>query len=164
RHRPRPHHLVGRPPSPRAANQAGYRLLKQALVAARLARQEVYGKSPQPLMSFVIDESVLRRPIGGREVLHGQLEHLLLAGQKPTVEIPVMPLGSEENAGMAGPFTLIETAEGRRIAYAEVQNVSHVHTERRPVKGLEVKYGILRAQALTPRASLSHVEKLLGEL
>ncbi|MFC5957866.1 helix-turn-helix domain-containing protein [Streptomyces pratens] len=133
-------------------------------VAARLARQEVYGKSPQPLMSFVVDESVLRRPIGGRDVLRGQLEQILLAGRKPTVEIQVMPLGSEENAGMAGPFTLIETAEGRRIAYVEVQNVSHVHTERRPVKGLEVKYGILRAQALTPRASLSHIEELLGEL
>ncbi|MFE9921879.1 helix-turn-helix domain-containing protein [Streptomyces sp. NPDC005774] len=133
-------------------------------VVARLARQEVYGRSPQPMMSFVIDESVLRRPIGGRGVLRGQLERILLAGRKPTVEIQVMPPGSEENAGMAGPSILIETAEGRRIAYVEVQNVSHVHTERRLVKGLEVKYGILRAQALTPRASLSHIEELLGEL
>ncbi|MFD0209804.1 helix-turn-helix domain-containing protein [Streptomyces hirsutus] len=133
-------------------------------VAARLARQEVYDKSPRPLMSFIIDESVLRRPIGGRDVLRGQLEQILPAGRKPSVEIQVMPLGSEENAGMAGPFTLIETAEGRRIAYVEVQNISHVHTERRLVKGLEVKYGILRAQALTPRASLSHIEELLGEL
>lgn len=133
-------------------------------VVARLARQEVYGRSPQPMMSFVTDESVLRRPIGGRSVLRGQLEQILLAGRRPTVEVQVMPLGSEENAGMAGPFILIETAEGRRIAYVEVQNVSHVHTERRLVKGLEVKYGILRAQALTPRASLSHIEELLGEL
>ncbi|CAM5744743.1 helix-turn-helix transcriptional regulator [Streptomyces hirsutus] len=97
-------------------------------------------------------------------MLRGQLEQILLAGRRPTVEVQVMPLGSEENAGMAGPFILIETAEGRRIAYVEVQNVSHVHTERRLVKGLEVKYGILRAQALTPRASLSHIEELLGEL
>ncbi|MDQ1015564.1 transcriptional regulator with XRE-family HTH domain [Streptomyces afghaniensis] len=133
-------------------------------VVARLARQDVFAKRPEPLMSFVIDESVLRRPIGGRGVLRGQLEQILLAGQKRTVEIQVMPLGSEEHAGLAGPFTLIETSEGRRIAYVEVQNVSHVHTERRPVKGLEVKYGILRAQALTPQASLTYVEKLLGEL
>ncbi|MCP9206403.1 helix-turn-helix domain-containing protein [Streptomyces sp. NEAU-Y11] len=132
-------------------------------VAARLARQEVFAKRPAPLMSFVIDESVLRRPIGGRAVLRGQMEQILLAGQRCTVEIQVMPLDSEENAGLAGPFTLLETAEGRRIAYVEVQNVSHVHTERRLVKGLEVKYGILRAQALTPQASLNYVEKLLGE-
>lgn len=132
-------------------------------VAARLARQEVFAKRPAPLMSFVIDESVLRRPIGGRGVLRGQMEQILLAGQRCTVEIQVMPLDSEENAGLAGPFTLLETVEGQRIAYVEVQNVSHVHIERRSVKGLEVKYGILRAQALTPQASLNYVEKLLGE-
>jgi hypothetical protein len=74
-----------------------------------------------------------------------------------------MPLDREENAGLAGPFTLIETKAGRRIAYVEVQNVSHVHSERHLVRGLEVKYGILRAQALTPQESLRFVEKLLGE-
>lgn len=133
-------------------------------VSARLARQDVFAKRPAPLMSFVIDESVLRRPIGGREVLRGQLEQVLLTGQRRTVEVQIMPLNREENAGLAGPFTLTETKGGRRIAYVEVQNVSHVHTERHLVRGLEVKYGILRAQALTPRESLAYVEKLLGEL
>lgn len=133
-------------------------------VAARLARQEIFAQRPSPLMSFVIDESVLRRPIGGRTVLRGQLEQILLAGHRRAVEIQVMPLDSEENAGLAGPFTVMETSKGHRIAYVEVQNVSHVHSERRLVWGLEIKYGILRAQALTPQASLGYVEKLLGEL
>jgi transcriptional regulator with XRE-family HTH domain len=132
-------------------------------VAVRMARQELFAKRPMPVMSYVIDESVLRRPIGGRNVLRGQLEQLLLIGQRRTVEIQVMPLDREENAGLAGPFTLIETKAGRRIAYVEVQNVSHVHSERHLVRGLEVKYGILRAQALTPQESLRFVEKLLGE-
>ncbi|MFY1679243.1 DUF5753 domain-containing protein [Streptomyces sp. WMMC905] len=105
-------------------------------VAARIARQEIFAKRPNPLLSFVIDESVSRRPIGGRGVPRAQLEQILSVGQKRTVEIQVMPLGSEEHAGLAGPFTLIETAEGRRIAYLEVQNVSQVHTDRRLVKGL----------------------------
>lgn len=133
-------------------------------MAARLARQNIFTKRPAPLMSFVIDESVLRRPIGGRGILRGQLEQVLLTGQKRTVEVQIMPLSQEENAGLAGPFTLTETGGGRRIAYVEVQNVSHVHTERHLVRGLEVKYGILRAQALTPRESLAYVEKLLGAL
>lgn len=136
----------------------------QQRVAARLARQELFARRPSPLLSFVIDESVLRRPIGGRNILRGQLEQVLLVGTKRTVEIQVMPLGREENAGLAGPFTLTETRESRRIAYVEVQNVSRVHTERHLVRGLETKYGILRAQALTPRESLSLIEKLLGEL
>lgn len=83
-------------------------------------------------------------------------------GQRRNVEIQVMPLDREENAGMAGPFTLIETKEGRRIASAEVQNVSRLQTERDRVRALEAKYGIIRAQALTPHESLAYVEKLLG--
>ncbi|MEH0633264.1 helix-turn-helix transcriptional regulator [Streptomyces bottropensis] len=132
-------------------------------VAARLARQEIYTRRPAPLTTFVIDESVLRRPIGGYDVLRGQLEQVLLIGQKRTVEIQVLPLGREENAGLAGPFTLFDTREGRRVAYVEVQNVSQVHTERFLVRGLEAKYGTLRAQALTPQESLAYVEELLRE-
>ncbi|MFJ8939804.1 helix-turn-helix domain-containing protein [Streptomyces sp. NPDC102365] len=132
-------------------------------VAARLARQEIYTRRPTPLTTFIIDESVLRRPIGGYDVLRGQLEQILIIGQKRTVEIQVLPLGREENAGLAGPFTLFDTREGRRVAYVEVQNVSQVHTERHLVRGLEVKYGTLRAQALTPQESLAYVEELLRE-
>ncbi|CAL9371485.1 hypothetical protein SUDANB54_00873 [Streptomyces sp. enrichment culture] len=133
-------------------------------VAARLARQEIFHRAPHPLMSFVIDESVLRRPIGGRDVLRGQLEQVLLVSHMRHVEVQVMPLNRDENAGMAGPFTLIETKGERRIAYVEVQNVSRVHSDRESVRALEAKYGTLRAQALTPRESVAYVEKLLGEL
>ncbi|MGW7619746.1 helix-turn-helix domain-containing protein [Streptomyces antimycoticus] len=133
-------------------------------VAARLARQEIFHRKPTPLVSFVIDEAVLRRPLGGRGILRGQLEQVLLVSRMRHVEVQVMPLDREENAGMAGPFTLIETKGGRRIAYVEVQNVSRVHCDREPVRALEAKYGSLRAQALTPRESFAYVEKLLGEL
>ncbi|MFD8522101.1 helix-turn-helix domain-containing protein [Streptomyces capillispiralis] len=132
-------------------------------VGARLDRQGILSSHDALLASFVMDEAVLRRPIGGRGILRGQLEQILLMGQQRNVEIQVMPLDREENAGMAGPFTLIETKEGRRIAYAEVQNVSRLQTERDRVRALEAKYGIIRAQALTPRESLAYVEKLLGE-
>ncbi|MET9804992.1 helix-turn-helix domain-containing protein [Streptomyces halstedii] len=132
-------------------------------VIARLARQAIFDRRPAPLLSFVIDEAVLRRPIGGQAVLRAQLEQLLIVAKKQTVEIQIMPLRSEENAGMAGPFTLIETVEGRRITYVEVQTVSHVHTDRQRVRALEAKYGILRAQALTPQKSATYVEGLLGE-
>ncbi|WP_030859341.1 helix-turn-helix domain-containing protein [Streptomyces sp. NRRL S-37] len=133
-------------------------------VAARLARQRIFGRRPTPLVSFIMDESVLRRPIGGHGVLRGQLEQLLLVGQKRTVELQILPLSREQNAGLAGPFMLFDTQEGRRIAYVEVQNVSHVHAEQHLVRGLETKYGTLRAQALSPQESLTYIENLLGEL
>lgn len=132
-------------------------------VAARLARQEIFARTPMPTISFVIEESVLRRPLGGRSVMRGQLEQMLLIGQRRNVEIQVMPTLREEHAGLAGPFTLIETKEGRRIAYVEAHKDSRLYTERKSVRGFEEQYGILRAEALTPRESLAFMEKLLGE-
>ncbi|WP_225096554.1 helix-turn-helix transcriptional regulator [Streptomyces sp. CoH27] len=133
-------------------------------VAARLARQEIFAKRPTPHFSFVIDEAVLLRPLGGDVVWRGQLEHLLLVGEKRNVQIQVMPNSRQEHAGLGGPFTLMEVREGRRIAYTEVQGDSHVHTERGKVRELERTYGTLRAQALTPAESLALIEKLLGEV
>ncbi|MEV4190544.1 helix-turn-helix domain-containing protein [Streptomyces toxytricini] len=132
-------------------------------VAARLARQEILTRMPLPTISFVIEESVLRRPLGGRTVMHGQLRQVLMTGRRRNVEIQVVPTDLEEHAGLEGPFTLIETRDGRRIAYVEGYKDSRLHTDRTPVRELEEQYGILRAQALTPRASLVFVEKLLGE-
>ncbi|MEV7956634.1 helix-turn-helix transcriptional regulator [Streptomyces sp. NPDC088141] len=131
-------------------------------VQARLARQSIFARQPLPTISFVIEESVLTRPLGGGSVMRGQLEHLLLCGLRRNVEIQVMPNGREEHAGLAGPFTLIETIEGRRIAYVEAYKHSHLYTERKSVRELEEQYGLLRAQALTPRESLELIEKLLG--
>lgn len=132
-------------------------------VAARMARQEMFERAALPTLSFVIEESVLRRPLGGWEVMRGQLEQIMLHGQRRNVEIQAMPTVCVEHAGVAGPFTLIETAEGRRIAYVEAHKNGRLHTERKSVREIEEQYGILRAQALTPRETLTLVEKLLGE-
>ncbi|MFJ2019279.1 helix-turn-helix domain-containing protein [Streptomyces nodosus] len=133
-------------------------------VAARMLRQEILSRWPAPLMSFVIEEAVLRRPIGGTEVCRGQLEQILVTGRNRSVEIQIMPLQREDHAGLAGPFTLIETKAGQRIAYAEVQKSSSLYTERTTVRELEAQYGIIRAQALTPRESMAFIEELLGDL
>ncbi|MGW2115823.1 helix-turn-helix domain-containing protein [Streptomyces zhihengii] len=130
-------------------------------VVARLARQDVLVRKPLSTFSFVIEESVLTRPVGGRGVTRGQWEQLLLCGQQRNVDIQVMPNAREEHAGLAGPFTLIETKEGRRIAYVEAYKHSRLYTDRGTVRQLEEQYGLLRAQALTPRESLAFIVKLL---
>ncbi|WP_055711910.1 helix-turn-helix domain-containing protein [Streptomyces torulosus] len=132
-------------------------------VAARLARQEIFDRRPLPTISFVIEETVLRRPIGGWSIWRGQLEQIYLRGQSRNVEMQVMPTEVVEHAALAGPFTLIETLKGQRIAYVEVQKESRLFHERSSVREYEEQYGILRAQALTPRESLQLIEKLQGE-
>ncbi|MFB8082871.1 helix-turn-helix domain-containing protein [Streptomyces sp. NPDC056013] len=132
-------------------------------IAARLARQAIFTRRPHPHMSFVIEEAALHKRLGGRNVWRGQLEQILLISQTRNVDVQVMPLDREEHAGLAGPFTLMELKDGRRIAYTEVQSDSRLHTERGRVRGLEATYGTLRAQALTPRESQALIEKLLGD-
>jgi hypothetical protein len=132
-------------------------------VAARLERQAIFARRPRPHMSFVIEEAVFHRRIGGELVWRGQLEQVHLISQTCNVEIQIMPLSRGEHAGLAGPFTLMETSEERRIAYTEVQSDSRLHVERCRVRELEATYGCLRAQALTSGESLALIEELLGD-
>lgn len=133
-------------------------------VTARLARQDIFDRRPSPLMSFVLDESVLRRRYGGKDVLRGQLEHLILIGQKRNVEIQVVPLDCEDNAGVDGPFTIVTRKDGKKFVYAEAQGTSSLQTDPEQAVLAAARYGIIRSQALTPRESLEFIERLLGEL
>ncbi|UTP34595.1 helix-turn-helix domain-containing protein [Streptomyces rapamycinicus] len=132
-------------------------------VSARLARQELFAHRPAPAMSFVTEETVLRRPLGGEEVLRGELEHLLSIGQMRNVELQVMPTNRRDHAGLGGPFALLERKGRQLVAYSEVQGRGTLVTDRKAVRELEQRYGIIRAQALTPQESLDFIEKLRGE-
>ncbi len=133
-------------------------------VAARLARQDILTESaPLRLFSFVQCESTLRRPIGGRMVMRRQLERLLEVGQLRNVDLQVLPLDREDNAGLAGSFRLLRLRDGGTVGHNEVQLVSRVITDPKEVQVLDIRYGTIRAQALTPRKSLAFIEKVLGE-
>ncbi|MET7286320.1 helix-turn-helix transcriptional regulator [Streptomyces sp. NPDC005573] len=133
-------------------------------VVARLARQEIVDAvAARPLFSFVQCESTLRRPIGGRLVMRGQLQQLLETAQFPNVDLQVLPLSREENSGLAGSFRLLRLADGTTVGHVEVQQISRLIVEPREVQLLDMRYGIIRAQALTPRESMTFIEKVLGE-
>ncbi|MBW5481035.1 helix-turn-helix domain-containing protein [Streptomyces bambusae] len=136
----------------------------ERLVSAQMARQDVIRQHPAPLLNVVQEEAVLRRPIGGKMVLRRQLEHLLDVGRNARhVEIQVMPTNVEEHAGLAGSLQLMRLNDGTTVGHNEVQLVSRVITEPKHVQLLEMRYGMIRAQALTPRESLTFIEKVLGE-
>ncbi|WP_404960431.1 helix-turn-helix domain-containing protein [Streptomyces sp. 147326] len=135
----------------------------ERLAAARLARQELLRQHPAPLLTVVQEEAVLRRPIGGKMVLRRQLEHLLEVGSLRTVEIQVMPMVVEEHSGLGASFTVMRLRDGATVGHNEVQLASRLITEPKEVQILDMRYGMIRAQALTPRASLTFIEKLLGE-
>ncbi|SCK52376.1 helix-turn-helix transcriptional regulator [Streptomyces sp. WMMB 322] len=135
----------------------------EARVAARLARQQIFSRWPPPTLSFVLEEVVLQRPFGSADVLRGQLRQLLALGRMRHVELQVMPTKRSDHPGVAGPVILLETREGQNLAYAEAQGRNVWFTKREAVRTVESRYGIIRAQALTPDESLGLIETLLGE-
>ncbi|MEU3895557.1 helix-turn-helix transcriptional regulator [Streptomyces sp. NPDC045251] len=133
-------------------------------VASRLARQDILTRWPLPMISSVIDEAVLRRPLGGLGVHKEQLEHLIgLAGLR-NVELQVMPTGGTEHAGMGGAFILLTPKGKRQVGYTEVQDSARLSTDPEEVRILAARYGSIRAQALTMRESLDLIKSMLGEL
>ncbi|MFI1027030.1 helix-turn-helix domain-containing protein [Streptomyces sp. NPDC020951] len=133
-------------------------------VTARLARQDIFDRQPTPLLGFVMTEAVLRQRYGSRGVLRGQLEHLLLIGQKRNIEIQVMPLDSEDNAGVNGPFTVVTRKDGKKFVYSEAHAISTLEADPEQAVLAAARYGIIRSQALSPRESSQFIEQLLGEL
>lgn len=133
------------------------------LVAARMARQAILSQRLPPALAFVVEEAVLRRPLGGADVLRRQLERLLEVGRLRHAEIQVMPLDREDHAGMGGPINLLKLRDGGTIGYSEAQLTSRVVSDPKELQVLELRHGIIRAQALTPRESLAFIEKMRGE-
>jgi transcriptional regulator with XRE-family HTH domain len=77
-------------------------------VEARLKRQDFLFGGRRPAMSFIIDEAVIRRPVGGVEVMVEQLQHLKAKSAEPDVNIQVLPFALGVTKGMRGPFVLLE--------------------------------------------------------
>ncbi|MBK3593069.1 MULTISPECIES: helix-turn-helix transcriptional regulator [Streptomyces] len=133
-------------------------------VTARLSRQNIFDRRPAPLLGFVMDEAVLRHRYGGVGVLRGQLKHLIQIGQKRNVEIQIMPLDCDDNAGVNGPFTVVTRKDSKKFVYSESHATSALETDLEQTVLAAARYGIIRSQALTPRESLTFVEGLLGSL
>jgi transcriptional regulator with XRE-family HTH domain len=82
----------------------------ERFVSSRRVRQELLNRPDPPQMSFLLDEAVLLRAVGGRTVMRAQLERLLDLAQRPQVTIRVLPLVRGEHVGLRGPFVLLEFA------------------------------------------------------
>jgi transcriptional regulator with XRE-family HTH domain len=76
-------------------------------VRLRMARQTLLTREQPPRLWAVVDEAALRRPVGGREVMRGQLERLLEASKLPNVTLQVLPFAAGAHAAMVGSFSIL---------------------------------------------------------
>jgi Domain of unknown function (DUF5753)/Helix-turn-helix domain len=76
----------------------------ERLVQVRMTRQQVLTRPDPPHLWVVMDETVLRRPAGGREVMRGQLDRLIDAADLPGVTLQVVPFAAGPHPAMYGMF------------------------------------------------------------
>lgn len=136
----------------------------EAQVTARMQRQQLIRERPNSSFSFVMDEHILRRRLGGIEVTHGQLEHMLTFAALRNVSIQIMPTDCQWHAGLDGPLALLETPDGRRLAYSEGQENGRLIAGPKEAAVLHGRYATLRSQALSPFESVGLMERIRGAL
>ncbi|MEV5351957.1 helix-turn-helix transcriptional regulator [Streptomyces sp. NPDC052693] len=132
--------------------------------AARMARKSVFERDPVPDLSFVQEQVTLERPLGGKMVLRRQLEHLLEMAKLRNVSLQVMPTDREEHAGTQGLIEVLKFADGTAIGRSEGAFNGRPVSSPRDLRVLELRYGMIRAQALTPRESQTFIEQVLERL
>ncbi|MET8162058.1 DUF5753 domain-containing protein [Sphaerisporangium sp. NPDC005289] len=121
----------------------------------RMNRQRVLGRDGPLRLSVVLDEAVLRRSVGGGEVLRGQLRHLIEMAESPNIGIRVLPFGAAAGASPEGPFTVFDMPEPYPdVAYIETR-VGAIYVEGDDVEGFVQAYDRLHEAALAPGDSLA---------
>ncbi len=101
-------------------------------VALRLERQKYLVSENPPDVHIVLDEAGLRRPYGDREVMRGQLQHLIDVSERPNVRLQVMPFSFGGHRAESGAFSILSFPESdlSDVVYLE-QLTSALYLDKR---------------------------------
>ncbi|MCX4814095.1 helix-turn-helix domain-containing protein [Streptomyces sp. NBC_01239] len=132
-------------------------------VSSRMERQKIWRRKQPPFGHFILEESILRTALGGPDVMREQVRKVREASDLVHIGIQIMPVGRVPHAGLAGPMLLLETPAHEHAVYLEVQRASFLVDDPHEVSVYQLKYGMLRSQALSPDESACLLDRLLGE-
>lgn len=148
----------------------GGRLLGEAMiersVTARLARQSILERDLPPQFLVVIDEAVLRRLVGGPEVMAAQLEHIIAMNERLNVAIQVLPLAVGAHAAVMGGFVILDFASPRdpSLVYLETATDGLYLEQPEELHRYTVIYGHAQAAALSPDESVRCLKSMIDQL
>jgi transcriptional regulator with XRE-family HTH domain len=138
----------------------------ERLVEVRRKRQDrIYRADKAPLLLHaVLDESALRRQIGGLDVLRDQLRHLVsTAAELDNVELQVLPYSAGAHPAIDGTFTILSFPRDPEIVTLENLD-SHLFVEgEKAVYRYTLVFNELVAKALTPAESLSFIKQVIAD-
>ncbi|MER5378394.1 helix-turn-helix transcriptional regulator [Streptomyces sp. NPDC002553] len=129
------------------------------LVEVRLARQEVLRARPPLELDAVLDEAVLRREVGGQEVMARQLERLMEAARLPQVRLQVLPFTAGAHIGVTGPFVVFSFSSTSDLDVVVLDHLtSTLYLERKEdLRVYTEAFNALQANALSPDDSLEYI-------
>ncbi|OKI00226.1 transcriptional regulator [Streptomyces sp. CB02923] len=130
-------------------------------VAARLGRQELLVRTPAPIVRFILDEAVLRRPMAGPGVWHGQLGRLLEAAEAPNIALQVLPFTAGSHDLMGGSLTLLWMDDGKAVAYLEGNKSGDLIEDTTEVTQHRVSYDRLRDMSLSLTDSVALIQQVM---
>lgn len=131
-------------------------------VSLRIRRQNRIEEPGGPRLWAVVDEAALWRPIGGGEVMRGQLEHLIDVAKRPGITLQVMPFRFGGHSAEGGAFTLLRYAESELpdIVYVEQLTSAHYLDKRADVDPYMIAMERLSIDAATPDNSIEILAKV----
>jgi transcriptional regulator with XRE-family HTH domain len=138
----------------------------ERLVDLRMKRKDVLDRDPPLDVWLILDEAVIRRAIGGPEVMRAQLTRLTEASKMPNVTIQVLPFSSGAHAGLRGSFSILEFPERADPDVAYVDSLAGIiYLEKdREVRSCGEAFDRLRATALSPGASAELIADAVKDL
>ncbi|MFW5418439.1 helix-turn-helix domain-containing protein [Nocardiopsis sp. CNT-189] len=136
------------------------------IVEGRRLRQEILieQRRPSPRLLAVLDETVIRRPVGGASVMKEQLKHLLEVSDSPRMTIQIVPFSTEQHPGLTGSFRLLRTDDGSNVLYLEHAQSGIVIDDLAEIQEFSERYADLRGVALPPSESRRLINEVRGEL
>ncbi|WP_158884364.1 helix-turn-helix domain-containing protein [Amycolatopsis anabasis] len=123
------------------------------LVASRMARQALLRRRSLKYLA-VVDETALHRVIGDGGVMRRQLRQLGTAAEHPNVTVRVVPLGAGANAGLRGPFVLMDFAGEPSLVHIENQGIGLFLEEPEDLADYRLALGGILDDALAPADSV----------
>jgi transcriptional regulator with XRE-family HTH domain len=135
-------------------------------VGLRMRRQELLTNTDPPRVWSVMDEAALRRPVGGADVMRGQLRRLVEVTEMPSVTLQVVPFRHGGHAAASGSFTILRFDEPDLpdVVYIEQLTSALYLDSRQDVDHYLEVMNRLSADALTPASSVGFIEEILQGL
>ncbi|MEU4829801.1 helix-turn-helix transcriptional regulator [Streptosporangium sp. NPDC023615] len=128
-------------------------------VKARMERREIFSRSARPMLRVVLDETVLLRPIGGKEVMRRQLEHLLEVTDSPRIGIQVVPLALGATTGVSGGFVIAQLQGNTDTVYIESATHGHISDRTEDVEAIYARYDTIRSEAHPQHVSIELIRE-----